>query len=1045
VTMDLNGIEHIQFNALGGADIITVHDLRSTGVTEVVVNLAATGGGGDGATDQVIVQGTAGNDTIRAETNGTSASVTGLAAVTNVTGLEAIDQVIVDGGDGSDTLIGGAGRQILHGGEGDDVLAGGAGDDQMFGDAGNDRMVWNPGDGTDLMEGGDGSDTAEVNGGNGAEVFSATANGARVRFDRISPAPFSLDIGTTEKLVVNMGGGDDMFSATGNLAALTSVTVDGGAGNDTILGGNGNDLLFGGDGNDFIDGNQGADTAFLGAGDDTFQWDPGDGSDVVEGQDGFDTLFFNGANIAEQMDVLANGTRTLFTRNVGNITMDLAGVERINVNALGGADIITVHDMSGTGVTEVSVDLAAAGGAGDGAADQVIAQGSSGDDVIDAETNGTSGTVTGLAAVTNVTNLEAIDQLIVDGGAGNDMLIGGAGTQVLHGGEGDDVLAGGAGDDQMFGDAGNDRMVWKPGDGTDLMEGGDGVDTAEVNGGNGAEQFTVTANGTRVRFDRISPAPFSLDIGTAEKLVVNMGGGDDMFSAAGNLAALISVTVDGGAGDDTILGGNGNDLLFGGDGNDFIDGNQGADTAFLGAGDDTFQWDPGDGSDVVEGQDGFDTLLFNGANIAEQMDVLANGTRALFTRNVGNITMDLAGVERINVNALGGADLITVHDLSGTGVTEVDVNLASNAGTGDGAADQVIVQGTSGDDVIHVETNGSSATVTGLAAVTNVTNLEAIDQLVVDGGAGNDTIFGSAGNDFVVGGRGTDTAFLGAGDDTFVWNPGDGNDLVEGQDGFDTLAFNGANIAEKVDVLANGSRTQFTRDIATINMDLNGVERIDFNALGGTDNVTVHDLSGTGVTQVNVKLAGTLDGSAGDGAADQVTVEATSGDDVAVISGDANGVSVVGLPAQVNVTGMDGTLDHLQVNGGDGDDVLDARNVAAGAIGLVLDGGAGNDVILGSAGDDVLRGGEGDDIIIGGGGHDIIDAGPGDNVVIQGFTSGEDRIDLRGVADAHDFAWVLAHAHDVDGSAVIDFGDGAEMKVADVNVASLHASDFLLA
>ena len=1049
ITMDLNSVEHIQFNALGGADIVTVHDLSGTGVTEVDVNLAAAGGGGDGAADQVIVQGTAGNDTIHAETNGTWASVTGLAAVTNVTNLEAIDQLIVDGGAGNDTLIGGAGSQILHGGEGDDVLAGGAGDDQMFGDAGNDRMVWNPGDGTDLMEGGDGLDTAEVNGGNGAEVFTVTANGTRVRFDRISPAPFSLDIGTTEKLVVNMGGGDDILSATGNLASLIGITVDGGAGNDTILGSNGNDLLFGGEGNDFIDGNQGADSAFLGAGDDTFQWDPGDGSDLVDGQGGTDTLLFNGANIAEQMDVLPNGSRALFTRNIGNITMDLNGIERINVNALGGADLITVHDMTGTDVKEINVNLAGTlgGATGDGAADQVVVQGTSDNDVIHAETIGTSGTVTGLAAVTNVTNLETIDQLVVDGGAGNDTLIGGAGSQVLHGGDGDDVLQGGAGDDQMFGDAGNDRMVWNPGDGTDLMEGGDGIDTAEVNGGNGAEQFTATANGTRVRFDRISPAPFSLDIGTTETLVVNMNGGDDTFSATGNLSPLISVIVDGGAGNDTILGGNGNDLLFGGDGNDFIDGNQGADTAFLGTGDDTFQWDPGDGSDVVDGQDGFDTLLFNGANIAEQMDVLANGTRSLFTRNIGNITMDLNSMERININALGGADLITVHDMTGTGVSEVNVNLAGTLGgpTGDGAADQVIVQGTSGDDVIHAETSGSSATVTGLAAVTNVTNLETIDQLVIDGGAGNDTIFGSAGNDFVVGGKGADTAFLGAGDDTFVWNPGDGNDVVEGQDGFDTLAFNGANVAEKVDVLANGSRTLFTRDIANINMDVNGVERIDFNGLGGADNVTVHDLSGTGVAQVNVKLAGTLDGSAGDGAADQVTVEATSGDDVAVISGDANGVSVAGLAAQVNLTGVDGTLDHLQVNGGDGDDVLDASHLAAGAIGLVLDGGAGNDVILGSAGDDVLRGGPGDDIINGGGGNDIIDAGPGDNVVIQGFTSGEDRIDLRGIADVHDFASVLAHARDVDGSAVIDFGEGTEMKVADVNVASLHASDFLLA
>src|SRR5262245_28284264 len=190
------------------------------------------------------------------------------------------------GQSGNDTLRGQGGADFLFGGTEDDVLIGGDADDQMFGEGGNDRMIWNPGDDTDLMEGGDGTDSAEVNGGNGSEVFTATANGTRVRFDRINPAPFALDIGTTESLIVNMNGGDDSFSATGNLAPLIKITVDGGTGNDTILGSNGADVLLGGDGNDFIDGNQGADTAFLGAGDDVFQWDPGDGSDVVEGQAG---------------------------------------------------------------------------------------------------------------------------------------------------------------------------------------------------------------------------------------------------------------------------------------------------------------------------------------------------------------------------------------------------------------------------------------------------------------------------------------------------------------------------------------------------------------------------------------------------------------------------------------------------------------------------------------------------------------------------------------------------------------------------------------
>src|SRR6516165_9386162 len=103
------------------------------------------------------------------------------------------------------------------------------------------------------------------------------------------------------------------------------------------------------------------------------------------------------------------------------------------------------------------------------------------------------------------------------GGAGNDTLTGGSGADQLFGQAGNDTLLGKGGNDFLFGgagEAGNDRMIWNPGDGTDLNEGGAGTDTVEVNGGNGAETFTVTANGTRVRFDRVTPAPFSLDIGT---------------------------------------------------------------------------------------------------------------------------------------------------------------------------------------------------------------------------------------------------------------------------------------------------------------------------------------------------------------------------------------------------------------------------------------------------------------------------------------------------------------------------------------------------
>ena len=86
---------------------------------------------------------------------------------------------------------------------------------------------------------------------------------------------------------------------------------------------------------------------------------------------------------------------------------------------------------------------------------------------------------------------------------------------------------------------------------------------------------------------------------------------------------------------------------------------------------------------------------------------------------------------------------------------------------------------------------------------------------------------------------------MGAGDDTFVWDPGDGSDVVEGEAGADTMLFNGANIAERVDLSANGNRLRFFRDAGNITMDTNDVESVDFNALGGPDTITVNDLSST--------------------------------------------------------------------------------------------------------------------------------------------------------------------------------------------------------
>ena len=162
-------------------------------------------------------------------------------------------------------------------------------------------------------------------------------------------------------LVVNALGGNDTIDASALAAGEVGLTIDGGAGNDTITGSSGADTLIGGDGNDTVIGGRGDDVALLGSGNDKFTWNPGDGSDIVEGQDGVDTLLFNGSNANENIDISANGGRVRLFRDVGSITMDLNGVEQIKLATLGGADTVTVNDLTGTGVNQVVVKLARAG------------------------------------------------------------------------------------------------------------------------------------------------------------------------------------------------------------------------------------------------------------------------------------------------------------------------------------------------------------------------------------------------------------------------------------------------------------------------------------------------------------------------------------------------------------------------------------------------------------------------------------------------------------------------------------------------------------
>src|SRR5215207_3290235 len=284
--------------------------------------------------------------------------------------------------------------------------------------------------------------------------------------------------------------------------------------------------------------------------------------------------------------------------------------------------------------------------------------------------------------------------------------------------------------------------------------------------GEADDAIAITCDANDVQVNGADPDDGQADCDSIESILVTGGDGANAITLTGvtvaAFPAVISVDVEGGAGDDTITGSEYDDDLFGGGDDDRIIGGKNPagtrDNSVGGDGDDTLVWNPGDGDDINEGGAGIDTIEVNGGGGGEQFTVKPSATagRVAFDRTgptpPGPFNLDIGTAERLDLNAHGGDDSMT----STTGV--------------------------------------------GFA-------------LDIDGGEGNDTLIGGddadlitggAGNDRIIGGKnpaGTrDNSVGGDGDDTLVWNPGDGDDINEGGAGIDTIEVNGGGGGEQFTV-----------------------------------------------------------------------------------------------------------------------------------------------------------------------------------------------------------------------------------------------------
>jgi Ca2+-binding RTX toxin-like protein len=106
----------------------------------------------------------------------------------------------------------------------------------------------------------------------------------------------------------------------------------------------------------------------------------------------------------------------------------------------------------------------------------------------------------------------------------------------------------------------------------------------------------------------------------------------------------------------------------------------------------------------------------------------------------------------------------------------------------------------------------------------------------------------------------------------------------------------------------------------------------------------------------------------------------TSGTDVIELENTINSIFIIGLPTIITITNAD--TDRLTVNGGTGDDTIDANSLTSATMTVTYNGGIGNDTIRTGAGRDILTGGNGSDSLAGGLSNDTLTGGAGNDLLV---------------------------------------------------------------
>ena len=687
---------------------------------------------------------------------------------------------------------------------------------------------------------------------------------------------------------------------------------------------------------------------------------------------GFETLNIATSGAASTLgDVIFGGTRINVTGSQNlTVTSTLdASVKTIDASAFTGKlSVVTANNTTDQDATVAGVDQA----------DLTITGGSGADTI-------------------NISDNAADNEVNVNAGNGDDLVIIGQILSNASTGSVGDVLVGGAGTDTLAGDIDLFDAVTAGFTGTTKLTGVSGFEILKVNGF-GAEDNTLNVSNISADITTVTVASevdangghgLTVNFGTAGAYTVNIGGEAHILAAD-----TLTVDADGTATTDSLT---------------IANTNAATGTNQIGS----------NGTAIVVTD--FETVTLNTGSYSTATAQLVN------TVNVGANTLVLTGSNGLTTTATTGIITATVINASGmTGALTMGAAAASGLTS---------ITGGSGADVLIGD---ASSTISGGNGNDSIT-----------GGADNDVLNGDAGNDTITTGAGSDKVDGGDGDDTLVFAGNlSAGDTIAGGAGTDTISLTNASLAVLKGLTmteANTFNTNFTSietlkvtdplDETTFDLGyLNSLTSVRLDAgitgpeaLNGFDSGESLDLraalsevltvgvnsAATGTTDsFTVKLGGSPAGAAT--GIDYTTVAIANVETLTIVNSEATANAAIrdnvvaltlsqatgGAAQSVIITGTESLTLHNATAAGtinasgmtvvaatDLGLTMDAAFTATTAItGQTITGSDKVDALRSSTGTDTINAGAGNDTIYGSKGADVIDGGAGTDTYVTATT-----------------------------------------------------------